>query len=142
MASEGIVWHGLKEFDAVMDRILAAVDGATARGVGEAAHLVEAKAKANASGHPGPGVVTGANRRSIYVDGPRREGIGAYSARIGPSMIYSRRLELGFDGADSLGRIYHQAPRAFLRPALDDARSEFDAIFAKHWGAAVEGVKG
>lgn len=39
---------------------------------------------------------------------------------VGSAAEYARRLELGFSGTDSRGRTYHQSPRPFLRPALDD----------------------
>lgn len=32
---------------------------------------------------------------------------------------YAMRIEYGFIGADSLGRVYNQAPRPFMRPAWD-----------------------
>lgn len=37
---------------------------------------------------------------------------------------YARRLEFGFIGMDRLGRLYSQAPRPYLRPALIDSREE------------------
>ena len=43
---------------------------------------------------------------------------------VGSSMEYARRLELGFSGTDSRGRTYHQSPRPFLRPALDDNQAK------------------
>jgi len=42
------------------------------------------------------------------------EVIGA----VGTNVDYARRLEKGFVGRDSLGRIYDQAPRPFLAPGL------------------------
>lgn len=41
-------------------------------------------------------------------------------ATVGSSAEYARRLERGFMGTDSRGRRYHQSPRPFLRPALDE----------------------
>ncbi|MBA7705057.1 hypothetical protein ES703_113881 [subsurface metagenome] len=38
--------------------------------------------------------------------------------RVGTNLEYARRVELGFVGTDKLGRIYNQAPRPYLRPAL------------------------
>lgn len=34
---------------------------------------------------------------------------------------YGLRIEYGFEGADSLGRIFHQAPNPFVRGTLDRA---------------------
>jgi hypothetical protein len=52
-------------------------------------------------------VVSGSLRRSWKMDGPVG-GDGVYSARIGPTMIYARRQELGFlpPLQDSLGRSF------------------------------------
>lgn len=38
--------------------------------------------------------------------------------RVGTNLEYARRVELGFVGTDKLGRVYNQAPRPYLRPAL------------------------
>lgn len=43
--------------------------------------------------------------------------------RFGSNVEYARRLELGFFGADSLGRVFNQAPRPFLRPILREKRA-------------------
>lgn len=50
---------------------------------------------------------------------------------VGNDQPQGPRLEFGFVGADSLGRVYNQAPRPHLRPALDENR-----------GAAVEEFRG
>lgn len=51
---------------------------------------------------------------------------------VGSAAEYARRLERGFVGVDSRGRHYHQTPRPFLRPALDENQDEVvDAIRAK-----------
>lgn len=33
---------------------------------------------------------------------------------------YARRIELGFIGTDSLGRVYHQQAQPYMRPAWDE----------------------
>lgn len=38
--------------------------------------------------------------------------------RVGSNLPYARRLELGFRGADILGRMYNQPPRPYLRPTV------------------------
>jgi hypothetical protein len=99
------------------------------------AHMVQAQAMVNASGEArwtngrpgprarqggtGPGVVSGSLRRSIMVDGPTSMGSGEWMMLVGPTMRYSRRLELGFEGADSRGRSFHQPPYPYLKPAFD-----------------------
>jgi hypothetical protein len=81
----------------------------------------------------GPGVVTGTLRRSIL---PRREGrVGAYSwfIEVAPGTPYSRRLELGFYGTDSLGRRYQQPPYPYMKPAREKTQAEANAVFARAW---------
>ena len=37
---------------------------------------------------------------------------------------YARRIEYGFVGPDALGRVYHQAAQAYMRPAWDGKKDE------------------
>lgn len=69
--------------------------------------------KRNASGRPGPNAPTGDYRRSWT----RRKIKNGYS--IGTNRPQARRLEMGFYGTDSLGRVYNQAPYPHLDPAID-----------------------
>jgi len=81
---------------------------------------------------------TGTLRRSIHIGGhtdlatdyqkppdvpelPAPE-IGAYDASVyvGTNLEYARRIEYGFNQADSLGRVYNQPARPYLRPAIDE----------------------
>jgi hypothetical protein len=41
---------------------------------------------------------------------------------VGNDQPQGPRLEFGFVGADKLGRVYNQAPRPHIRPALDENR--------------------
>jgi hypothetical protein len=87
---------------------------------------------------------TGTLRRSLHVGGaagetPDFEGgldsgysdlgqgeIKAQSAEVygGTDVPYGRRIEMGFEDSDSLGRSFHQKARPFLRPAFDTKRVE------------------
>ena len=49
--------------------------------------------------------------------------------RVGSNVEYARRIELGFVGADSLGRVYNQSPQPYLRPALEKNRSKILGLF-------------
>ncbi len=51
------------------------------------------------------------------------------TGRVGTNLEYARRLELGFVGTDSLGRRYNQAPRPYLRPALEKNRAAIKKLF-------------
>lgn len=89
--------------------------------------LLQAKVVANASGRPGPNVITGDYRRSITVD--------FLTDATGPAAVVSTnkeqgpRLEWGFIGTDSAGRHVSQAPYAHFGPAAADIEPLFvDAI--------------
>lgn len=75
-----------------------------------------ARIRGNASGRPGPNVITGAYRNSWR---PEMRGLphGALCT-IGTDLPYGRRLEFGFTGTDSLGRSYNQPPFPHVQPAL------------------------
>lgn len=75
-----------------------------------------ARIRGNASGRPGPNVITGAYRNSWR---PELHGL-PYGAQctIGTDLPYGRRLEFGFYGTDSLGRTYAQPPFPHVQPAL------------------------
>lgn len=82
-----------------------------------AAQVVVSAASANAP------VLTGTLRRSI-----RAEVVGR-DVLVGTELPYARRIEYGFNGADSRGRVYHQAARPYLRKAMDERKAEVaDAI--------------
>lgn len=91
--------------------------------------LLETKVKAHASGRPGPRAVTGDYRRSITTEYGRYRGSRA--AIVGTNSPQGRRLEFGFNGADSLGRVYHQPPFPHFRPAADEIDGPFTAAMAK-----------
>lgn len=46
---------------------------------------------------------------------------GGAQARVGTDVPYAARIEFGFAGRDSLGRLYSQPAQPYLRPAADDA---------------------
>lgn len=76
-------------------------------------------AKSHAMGPPGPSVVTGDFLSSIT--GEVLSGAGStIIGSIGSSSPYARRLEFGFVGADSLGRVYNQGPRPWLAPSVPE----------------------
>lgn len=63
--------------------------------------------------------LTGTLRRSIHIE-VETTAPGRAEATIGTDLVYAARVEFGFEGADSLGRVYHQPPKPYLRPALDE----------------------
>jgi hypothetical protein len=69
-----------------------------------------------------PHVLTGRLRQSIAWEVERTET--AVIGRVGTNVVYARRLELGFVGTDAAGRNINQAPRPYLRPSLEENRTE------------------
>jgi hypothetical protein len=89
--------------------------------------LLRTRVMRNASGRPGPNVVTGDYRRSISVQYVEEGGV--FVAVVGTNSPQGRRLEFGFHGADSLGRVYNQPPFPHFGPALQATAPEFVAAF-------------
>ncbi|MFH9236034.1 hypothetical protein [Streptomyces globisporus] len=93
--------------DEMADRLEAAADNlgdAIARRVVHTAELGRGMIRANATGRPGPNVITGKYRSSWEVVG-RAIPHGA-QCTIGTNEPQGRRLEYGFYGTDSIGRHY------------------------------------
>lgn len=91
--------------------------------------MLTTKIQANASGRPGPNVVTGDYRRS-WTTTFRQVGPVATSES-GTNAPQGRRLEFGFHAADSLGRVYNQAPRPHAGPAADWVFPRFEDAVRK-----------
>lgn len=69
---------------------------------------------------------TGTLRRSVHVE-MTSEGLKQV-ALIGTDQPQARRLERGFVGKDSLGRLYNQAPQPRWRPAWDHNLPKYERI--------------
>lgn len=102
----------------------AAQSGATCeRVVRKYGALLQTRIKANASGRPGPNAPSGDYRRSW---GTRyTKGADVMMASVGTNMPQGRRLEYGFVGADSLGRVYNQPPYPHVGPAVAEVEPQF-----------------
>ncbi len=72
---------------------------------------------------------SGTLRRSIHV-----EMVSNDTALVGTDLEYARRLEYGFAGADSLGRVYNQQARPYFRPPIDKYIDKYRAIFTEEMG--------
>lgn len=86
--------------------------------------LLRTRVMANASGRPGPRSITGDYRRSWVHE--HRGGGGLATSTVGTNAVQARRLENGFHGMDSLGRVYSQPPFPHARPAFDQTAPEFE----------------
>ena len=135
----GISIEGVPGFEASIDALIAAAQEAARTAVMTGAHLIEAQAKQSMNG-PGPQVRTGTLRRSINVIDTTTLGAGSYQARIAPTVIYGRRMELGFHGTDSLGRNYSnpgQRAYPYLSTGLNRSIPQLQGVFAAAWQAAM-----
>ena len=110
---------------------LRAISAAAAAAVNriEAQHalLLETRVKANASGRPGPRVITGDYRRSIVAT---RGGAVGFGGTMGGWTVCTNapqgpRLEHGFFGRDRLGRMYQQRPLPHFGPAVPPVEASF-----------------
>ncbi|MFI9194148.1 HK97 gp10 family phage protein [Streptomyces californicus] len=126
--------------DELADRLEAAADNlgdAIARRVVHTAELGRGMIRANATGRPGPNVITGKYRSSWEVVG---RGIphGA-QCTIGTNAPQGRRLEYGFwDMTDSIGRHFYQPPYPHVGPAVP----RMEAVLREQMLGAVEEVLG
>lgn len=128
---------GLTEFFGALTQIGSDVDQGSRRGVVRAAAEIEDNAKQNASGSPGPEVERGTLRRGIRHKAVTRGAGLEWRTEVGPTVIYSRRVELGFHGADALGRIYNQEAKPYFTPAWDDTAKRLVEIYAEEWRRAL-----
>lgn len=125
-----IIWKGLGEFRAALAETAAFVDEAARQGLAELAGELETLAKENASGRPGPNVISGHLRGGIKV-APIIKVAGHWETQVGPTMIYSRRVELGFKGTDAMGRTYDQPGYPYFIPAYVEVSALALGIFRR-----------
>lgn len=106
--------------DEVADRLKQAADDlepAVRRRVVHAAELGKGMIRANATGRPGPNVITG-KYRSSWQTVARGIPYGA-QCTVGTDAPQGRRLEFGFyNMTDSLGRHFYQPPFPHVGPAI------------------------
>ncbi|MFH9425968.1 HK97 gp10 family phage protein [Streptomyces sp. NPDC017529] len=119
------------DLDELADRLEAAADrvGPEAeRTVHRQGRLLRALIMENASGRPGPNVITGDYRGSWKPEPfPVPHGGGV---TIGTDKPQAKRLEFGFyDRTDSLGRHYFQPPFPHVEPAVNELSAQYKAAF-------------
>ena len=97
------------------DEIKRKMERATKIGINETTSACVTKAKRD---HPYHNITVTAEGSVQMRDAQNESGriVGRWGSW---AVNYFRRLELGFNGTDSLGRSYSQAPRPSLRPAAD-----------------------
>lgn len=85
--------------------------------------LLRVRIQRNASGRPGPNVITGQYRASWDVR--MITSGGQVTAEVFTDAPQARRLEYGFVGVDALGRHYRQPPYPHVEPAFRQAEPAF-----------------
>lgn len=108
------------DLEAIVNRVRAQGMRAARKALTETAVTIEAQAKRNATGRPGPNVITGNLRRSITHVPARRAGDG-WVARVGVAVTarYGRWVEPRFP---------------FLAPAARTVAETAGAIWQRHFG--------
>ena len=119
------------DLDELPDRLEQAADRVgpeVNRTVQQQARLLRAMIRWNASGRPGPNIITGQYFDSWRTEPfPVPDGGGAV---VGTDQPQGRRLEFGFwDMTDSLGRHFFQPPYAHVEPAVHELSAEYEDAF-------------
>jgi hypothetical protein len=131
----------VSEFDAAIQVQIKASREAAVQFVGKAGALVVAFSQKHAyGGRPSSINRSSSYARSFHTEGPKDASAGVVYSESGPSMIYSRRLDLGYmNMTDSLGRLYHQIPYPALAPGVKDATVPISNLAEAMFGAALGG---
>lgn len=137
MAGEGVVWVGFREFDLAMDSIMTASSAASREIAVKGGDILVRSIRAHMHGRPGPNVRTGLLEGSVRTRVVRQVAPGVWESETSPATPYAMRIELGFHGADSLGRVYNQGPYPYMRPGIVDAFPLIEALEVSTWGTAI-----
>jgi hypothetical protein len=123
---------------ALEGRLFAAKE-ATEAGLRAAAEKTVDAIHSHMGGRPGPYTISGNLYESILIDDLTSSG-DSYSVTISSDLAYSRRIEMGFYGSDSLGRRYAQPEYPYFWPGFEDmAEGGFLEEMRYHWTEALEG---
>ena len=149
------------DFIVAIDTMIAALTAETERAMSESGEIVVRAARLQFNGQHAPGTprtaggnrpqnVTGALSNSIHVlEPPIEVSPHEWKVRVAPTMVYGRRVELGFTGMDSIGRDYtpHRLsngnmslggrPYPYLAPGFEKSKSAISATFAYRWAQAL-----
>ena len=126
---------GAGAFEKQLTASIAKAEAGARQIAAQGGHLIEAAAKREAP------VRTGSLRRSVQVFSVERVSAFTYESKTGPTIIYGRRIELGFVGmTDSLGRTFSgPPPNPYTQRGLDEARPTINALAASVWHSFLVG---
>lgn len=122
--------EGAKEISAVLTSGAAKTHALMAQVVEKSAHDLVSATQRNASGRPGPNAPTG-DYRGSWRARALRDGPGDVAWEAGTDRPQANRLEYGFVGPDSLGRVYDQPPYPHHGPAVDVIEPRFRQAMEK-----------
>lgn len=140
---------GVDRFDAGVEALVLRLTEHTTTGMHEAGKAVVAAIHTHMDGRPGPRRITGTLFRSLRSEAIRsnqavglKGNAGGWARAIYPDgnvAPYARRIELGFVGADSRGRVYNQPPYPYFMPGLETAIADgaVRRTMANEWGKAI-----
>ena len=118
-----------RKFSAMEGKLDEILEQATSAGA--AIVVREAAINSRKGGDNFPHRITGNLMRSITMISKKTSGHRC-EIQVGSDMDYARRLEFGFNDTDKKGRRYHQRPRPFMTPALDENKDgiqeEFETV--------------
>lgn len=110
------------------------VEGATPALLQAAGRAAATHARSHMGSRPGPHIITGRLHSSLRV---RTDGRRVLVYPSGSAAPYARRIELGFVGTDSLGRVYNQPPYPYFRPGVRRAARDMGTTARNVWAAAI-----
>lgn len=109
-----------------LERAADKVGPAIYKGIKHTGTLGIARIRGNASGRPGPNVISG-DYRGSWKPHPHRIPYGGTNT-LATTEPQGRRLEFGYMGmTDSIGRTFHQPPFPHVQPALGFIRATLHA---------------
>ena len=120
----------LVEYATKMSRVANKIHGSMLKAVQDYTQSLEGEIKARQGKPPAPNVITG-DYQGSWSHNATQAG-ETVEAVVGTNKPQARRLEFGFVGPDRIGRVYHQAPRPHVAPAIEAT--------TKEWGKTWEGV--
>jgi hypothetical protein len=145
--------EGVQGAISALDALSLRITEAARKGAQDAGFMIEAAAKRNASGRPGPNVITGSLRRSIRTSPVAEAGPSRYVVEVAPHIIYGRIQELGgtitaINGPYLIWKGPYGwrqkesvtlKPHEYLRPAVEESRAGIYALAVKYFSEAVRG---
>lgn len=140
---------GVKEVEAYFNALELRMEKAMAKVAGDSAKVIQKKARkefrSRSGGRkdpprpPRPTLRTGNLQKSILIDGPNRVGPASYSAKVGPTILYGRRVELGYEGGGGGRGQQTTRPFPYMGPALEKSRDEIISLYHEQVRKAVTG---